>query len=125
MKRAIILVDHGSKRPEANAIVRQVAAIVQQAVPDALVRHAHMELGAPSVGDAFEACVSEGADEIVVHPYFLAPGNHGARDIPKLALEAAARHPGVRIMISEPLGVHAKIGEVILERISDAREIKR
>lgn len=125
MKRAIILVDHGSKREEANDIVRQVAVIVQRALPDDLVRHAHMELASPSIGEAFDACVSGGAGEIIVHPYFLAPGNHGADDIPRLTREAAARHPGIMARITEPLGVHEKIGEVILERVETAREIKR
>ena len=121
MRRAIILVDHGSKRPEANDIVRQVASLVQRALPDAHVCHAHMELASPSIAEAFDACVSQGAEEVVVHPYFLAPGNHSAGDIPRLALAAATRHPGVRARISAPLGVHEKIGEVIVERIASAR----
>ncbi|MFQ5458318.1 MAG: sirohydrochlorin chelatase [Myxococcota bacterium] len=121
MRRAIILVDHGSKRPEANDIVRQVAALVQRALPDMHVCHAHMELASPSIGEAFDACVSRGAEEVVIHPYFLAPGNHGASDIPRLALAAAARHTGVRARVSEPLGVHEKIGEVIIERVASAR----
>jgi sirohydrochlorin ferrochelatase len=34
--------------------------------------------------------------------------------------EAAADHPGVRWTITEPLGVHHKLCEVVLERVEAA-----
>ncbi len=40
-----------------------------------------MELASPSLEDAFSVCVSSGAEEIVVHPYFLAPGRHSKTDV--------------------------------------------
>lgn len=121
-KRAVILVDHGSKRPEANAVVEGIAALVQEALPGEIVRHAHMELAPPSLDEAFEACVAAGAEEILVHPYFLGPGRHTSRDIPRLVDEAARRHPGLSARLTEPLGVDGKIVEVVLERVRAARE---
>lgn len=121
MKRAVVLVDHGSKRAEANAIVERVAAMVQQALPGEIVRHAHMELAPPSLGEAFDDCVAAGAREILVHPYFLGPGRHTSRDIPRLVAEAAGRHPGLRARLTEPLGVDGKIVEVVLERLRAAQ----
>ena len=52
----------------------------------------------------------------MVHPYFLAPGRHSTQDIPRLVTEAASSHPGVAYTVTEPLGLHDKIIEVILER---------
>jgi sirohydrochlorin ferrochelatase len=43
-------------------------------------------------------------------------------NIPLLVKEAANRHPGVAFRITEPLGVHPKLGEVILERIAQAED---
>ena len=63
-----------------------------------------------------------GADAIVVHPYFLGPGNHTRNDIPKLVAAAAARHADLEITISDPLGLHTKLIDVVLERISDATQ---
>ena len=123
MKRAILIVDHGSKRAEANAALEEVAALVRRALPGAIVRHAHMDLAAPDLAEAFAACVAEGAEEVVIHPYFLGPGNHTTHDIPRLAADAAARHPGVAVRITDPLGVHPKIGEVIVDRIRKARPL--
>jgi sirohydrochlorin ferrochelatase len=76
-----------------------------------------MELAEPSVGTAFDACVSAGATTVVVAPYFLWPGNHWDRDIPALAAEAGRRHPGVRYLVAAPLGPHPLLGDIVEERI--------
>jgi len=120
LKRAILLVDHGSRRPEANEQLAAVAALVAERAPDTIVRCAHMELAAPDIAEAFADCVSAGAREIVVHPYFLGPGNHTTHDIPRLVRAAAEREPSVRVRISEPLGLHPKLVDVILDRIDAA-----
>ena len=120
MTRAILLVDHGSRRPEANDLVEQVAAKVRERAPDRTIRIAHLELASPTIDEGVDSCVEAGADEIVVHPYFLGPGNHTTHDIPRLVAEAAKRHPGLRVHISEPLGLHESLIDVIMERVKEA-----
>ena len=117
---AILIVDHGSRRAEANEQLEEVAERLRAREPGRIVRVAHMELAAPSIAEGVSACIAAGATEIVVHPYLLAPGRHTAEDIPRLVAEAGARHPGIELRVSEPLGVHEKIVDVILERVSDA-----
>ena len=82
-----------------------------------VVEPAHMELSEPSIGTAFDACVAAGADTVVVAPYFLWPGSHWDRDIPALTAEAAARHPGVRSLVSAPLGPHPALMDVVGTRV--------
>jgi sirohydrochlorin ferrochelatase len=120
VRRAIVLIDHGSKRPEANATLEAVAAALRRRVPERIVEIAHMELAPPTLADAVAACVAVGAREIVVHPYFLAPGAHATRDIPAQAAAVAARHPDVSIRVSEPLGVHDGLLDAILARVDSA-----
>lgn len=122
MRRAIVLVDHGSREPEANAVLEEVAARVRERAPDRMVRFAHMELAPPSLAEAIERCVAEGARDIVVHPYFLGPGRHASNDIPRLAREAAARHEGVKVRVSAPLGPHPLLADVVLERAAAVEE---
>ena len=122
MKRAILLVDHGSRRNQANEQLERMAELVAERAPDAIVHFAHMEIAEPDIARGVDACAADGADEIVVHPYFLAPGNHSASDIPRLVREAAARHPGLRVSVSEPLGLHPKLVDVILDRVDAARD---
>jgi sirohydrochlorin ferrochelatase len=57
-----------------------------------------------------------------VHPYFLGPGNHTRESIPSLVEAAAQRHPDLRVRISEPLGLHPKLVEVIVERVETASQ---
>jgi len=118
--RAILLVDHGSRRTEANAILDTVAEQLRRRAPRRIVEVAHMELALPDIAQGVEACVRAGATEIVVHPYFLGPGVHTQRDIPRAVESAAAQHPGLRIFISEPLGIHDKLVDVVLERVENA-----
>lgn len=118
-RRAIVLVDHGSRLPEANAVLEEVAALLRRRVPDRIVRVAHMELAPPTLAEAVAACVAEGAGEIVVHPYFLAPGAHATRDVPAQAEAAARRHPGVSIRVSAPLGAHEGLVDAILARVEE------
>jgi sirohydrochlorin ferrochelatase len=117
---ALLLVDHGSRRAEANALLAQIAALVAARRPSLIVEIAHMELAPPTVDEAFDACVSRGATEVVVMPYFLARGRHATEDIPALARAAVARHPHVALRIAEPLGVHALLAELVLARADDA-----
>jgi len=82
-----------------------------------VVEPAHMELAEPSIGTAFDKCVAAGADTIVIAPYFLWPGVHWDSDVPMLAAEAAAHHPGVRHLVTAPLGPHPALMDVVGERV--------
>ncbi len=122
MTRAILLVDHGSRRPEANRVVEVLAEALRGRAPKQVVRVAHLELAEPDIGAGIDACVAAGADQIDVHPYVLGPGNHTSRDIPRLVEAAARLHPGVRVRISAPLGFHEKLVDIVLERIAQLDE---
>jgi sirohydrochlorin ferrochelatase len=117
-KRALILVDHGSVVKEANDMLIEVANMVRQSSKCEfdIVCYAHMEIAEPTILQAFDTCVAEGAEEIIVHPYFLAPGRHSTQDIPDMVEDAAKKYPHISYHVTEPLGMHAKIIEVVLER---------
>lgn len=116
MKRALIIVDHGSTREAANRMLEAMAAEVQHLTLDS-VYPAHMELAEPTIGQAFDAAVADGADSVFVFPYFLAPGRHSREDIPRMCAEAAARHPGVTWHCSGPIGLDKMLAQLIVHRI--------
>src|SRR4051812_2175632 len=98
--KAILLIDHGSVKAEANEMLGAVADMVQEiAGPEIIVGYAHMELADPSIAEGFDACVRRGAMEVIAFPYMLSPGKHSTRDIPRLVAEAAAKHPNVRHIV--------------------------
>ncbi len=120
MKRAILLIDHGSRRAEANALLEDVADQVRRRAPESIVEVAHLEIAEPDIDEGINACVKKGATQIVVHPYFLGPGRHTTEDIPAQVERAGKKHPNVRIRISEALGGHAALIDAILDRVGDA-----
>lgn len=122
MKRAIVIVDHGSRRAEANAQLEVVAQRLRDRLPDRLVVTAHLEIATPNIAQAIASCAAQGATEIIVHPYFLAPGRHTSHDIPAQVRSTAASHPGVRVVISEALGLHPALIDAIVDRIGDAAD---
>ena len=120
--KAILLVDHGSVKVEANELLEEIARLVKRIAPDYHVEAAPMELAPPDIADAVAACVKAGSTDITVMPYMLAPGRHSTDDIPRMALEAAELHEGVRVRVSEPLGADSRLAEIILTRVEAARE---
>lgn len=115
--KAILLIDHGSVQPAANAMLADVAALVQRlAGPGVIVRYAHMELAEPTIAQGVAACASAGATELVAFPYMLSPGKHSTRDIPRMVGSAAAAFPGLTTTVTPAFGLHEKLAEVVLER---------
>jgi sirohydrochlorin ferrochelatase len=118
--RAVVLVDHGSRERAANAQLARIARALRRRLTGWRVAVAHLSLVAPDVAGAIDACVARGAREIVVVPYFLAPGRHATRDVPRLARAAAAKHAGVRVRVAAALGVHPGLVEAVCDRVRAA-----
>lgn len=115
--KAILLIDHGSVRAEANRMLECMANLVQQmAGGGVIVAHAHMELAEPTIAAGVAGCVERGATEIVAFPYMLSPGKHSVSDIPRMVSAAAAAFPGVAVRVTPAFGVHEKLAEVVLAR---------
>jgi sirohydrochlorin ferrochelatase len=116
-----LLVDHGSRRERANALLEEVAALVRNRLgADAIVEAGHMEIATPSFAEAFAKCVERGATKVVVHPFMLAPGRHVSEDLPRLAIDAARTHEGVTFVMAAPLGKHDGIIDAVIDRFQAA-----
>jgi sirohydrochlorin ferrochelatase len=117
MSRALLIVDHGSRRPEAHRHLEWIAEQVRLAAPGLSVYVAHMELAEPSIAQAVDACVEDGVSEIVVHPLFLVPGRHLSEDIPGLLEQAIRRHAELSFRLTEPVGSVPGIATLILSTL--------
>ena len=138
----LLVVGHGSRRAEANAALRTAAESVAAGppaeaapvaesvaaesvaaeppaaeVPWLAVGHAFLELSEPGIEDAYGQLVKAGCQTIVVSLFFLFPGAHTMSDIPAQLDRAAARHPGARWVITEPLGLHPAVLQAARARI--------
>ncbi len=117
VKRGVLVVGHGSHRREANDDLREAARRIAERGRFPLVEAAFLEIEHPNISKAFARLVEQGADEIIVHPYFLSPGRHTRGDIPIEVREAASHHPGVNYRITEPLSAHPLVIEASVERL--------
>lgn len=118
--QAILLIDHGSKVGAANELLGQLKAALAGGDKFPIIEVAHMELARPTLGEAFDTCVKQGATRIVIVPYFLAPGAHASQDIPQMATAAAASHPSVEWTVAAPLGFDVKLVDLVDERAREA-----
>ncbi|XP_077253568.1 uncharacterized protein LOC143892674 isoform X2 [Tasmannia lanceolata] len=113
----VVIVDHGSRRKESNLMLNEFVAMFREKTKYPIVEAAHMELAKPSIKDAFDSCVQQGADRVIISPFFLFPGRHWHQDIPSLVAEAAKDHPGVSYLVTAPLGLHDLMVDVMNDRI--------
>ena len=97
-------------------MLEDVAESLRRQATGLIVHIAHRELAEPTIEQGFAACVRDGATEVIAHPYMLSPGRHSTEDIPAMVAEAASSYPEVDYRVTQPLGLHEKISEVVLER---------
>ncbi len=113
---ALILFAHGSRRPEANQQVEDVAqAAAEQAGFDRW-RAAFLEQSRPDLQTAVNQLAAEGARRIIVVPYFLVMGVHLRQDFPGLLAAAAKQTSGVKVLAGEALGGHPGLARIVTER---------
>ena len=113
----VVIVDHGSTRPESNRMLERFVELFGRCSRFTIVEPAHMELAEPSIATAFDRCARRGARCVVIFPYLLLPGRHWDVDIPELTRAAAEGHPGIRYLVTSPIGLHPLMAQVVESRI--------
>lgn len=120
MKTAILLMAHGSRIPEANDAVHEIATMVKNFADYDIVEVSFRENHSPNIQQGIDACVAQGAERILLAPYFLYMGAHVQEDLPKEMEEARLRHPGVEMAMGRHLGVHKRLAKLVIDRIQEA-----
>lgn len=113
----LLLVAHGSRREASNDEVRQLAAKMNSLEHDFdAVGSAFLELAAPLIPDGIRQAITEGANEVVVLPYFLSAGRHVVTDVPAEVDSVRSEFPDAKISIAPYLGVAENIPAILLEQ---------
>ena len=124
MKTAILLMAHGSRIPEANSAVNEIAGMVKQFAGYDIVEVSFRENHSPNIQEGIDTCVAKGAERILLVPYFLYLGAHVLEDLPKELEEARQRHPNVEMAMGKHLGVHKRLAKLVIDRIEEAFDEK-
>jgi sirohydrochlorin ferrochelatase len=122
MKTAVLLMAHGSRIPEANDAVRDIAAMLKEMTRFEIVEVSFREQHLPNIQQGIDACVEAGAERIILMPYFLYMGAHVREDLPAEMAEAKQRYPRVGFVMGSHLGTHRKLAEIVAERIAETTE---
>ena len=122
MKRAVLLVGHGSKVEGSSEAMNRVADHLRNRKPATFFQTAFLELESPNIPDGIELCIQQGAKEVIVVPYFVQTGKHVVRDIPNIISEAKAKHSNVAISLADYLGFDERIVSLVEDRIQKASQ---
>jgi sirohydrochlorin ferrochelatase len=120
MKTALLLIAHGSRRAEANADLDDLARQLRARGSYAIVAHAYLELAEPTIEMAVNECLSQGAQCVLLAPYFLSAGVHATRDLEQHRRRLAEAHPAADFRLCEPIGRHPLMAEIISARAREA-----
>ncbi len=110
---------HGSRIPEANDAVREISGMVKQLTGFEIVEVSYREMHLPSIQQGIDACVAQGAQRVLLVPYFLFIGAHVQEDLPEEMAQARERYPDVEFAMGSHLGVDRRLAEVVVDRISE------
>lgn len=116
----IILIGHGSPKQDANnidIIGRLLHSSIHSGCSNDCVKVAYLQFAKPDIMCAIRQCVEDGARRVILHPYFLYAGMHVTKDIPEAICDAEEMYPCVEFIYTEPLGIHDKLVQIVIERI--------
>lgn len=121
MTTALLLIAHGSRQEEANTDLLFVASGMRgRGWP--IVEASFLELAEPDIAAGGARCVEQGAERVILVPYFLSAGVHVRRDLSEARAKLAQRFPAIDFRLAEPLGQHPLLLEVVAERVREANE---
>ena len=120
MKKAVVLLGHGSIRESANVEVRAMWAMMQEQLPDLDIRGSFVEVAEPALEQVIEQLANEEVEQIVIVPMFLTRGNHLSNGIPRILDAMTEKYPNIKIDLTKHLGADPLLAEIIKNRLREA-----
>ena len=118
----MILIGHGSRAAGADEDMERIAETLRSK-DGGIVELCRMGGRGAPFAEVFEACVRQGATEIIVLPYFLHFGVHLRQDIPEMLREAVTKHPEVRLVLGKHLGYDDSLAALVQKRLGESLEL--
>ena len=117
---AIVLLGHGSRRPEASRDMERIAAGLRERHGHALVAVCNMAQAEPLFPETLAQCVAQGATRVLVIPYFLHVGIHLRQDIPELLASEARKYPQAQVILGKHLGFDDILVDLVEKRVRES-----
>ncbi|MFT7386827.1 MAG: sirohydrochlorin cobaltochelatase [Candidatus Endobugula sp.] len=118
----LIIMAHGSRKPEANHEFLQLTqTIAQQDHGFIAVTPCFLELTTPTLFDAIAEAVAEGHTQFDIYPLFFNQGNHVTKDIPRQITQLQEQYPLCFFNRLEYFGLYQQLGDQVLAHIGQQR----
>lgn len=116
----LLIVGHGTRDPVGHAQFQQLVERHREARPERRVAGCFLELQRPTIAEAIERLIEQGAEAIELAPALLFAAGHALRDVPAEIEAARRRHPGVSFTQADVLGCRPDVLELSARRFDEA-----
>jgi len=116
----LLIIAHGSRNmASVEEIHRLVDAIRARNLEFDAVECAFLEMADPDIYTGVTHLVKLGVTDIKILPYFLARGNHVARDIPGIVESLLSEFPALSIETLPHIGLSDQMTQLIIDHVLD------
>ena len=123
--RAILLLAHGSREDATERTMEKIVEHIKSelseeiAENDYIVKEAYLQFRNRNLSNVLDELLLEGADDIIIIPYFLFEGVHIKEDIPKEIEDFLSTHKNVKITMGNTLGSDRRLAEIIADNVRE------
>ena len=121
MKKAVIILGHGSRGGGNDTALKRIAEELQRSAGEITIEYGFLQYAQPSADAALDRCIAQGVKEIVIVPFFMQAGGHVTRDIPAFLDKARARHPECDIRSTDYVGAHPLMTKIVMDLVDKAK----
>ena len=119
--QAIVLFSHGSLLCGAERNLLELAGVMRERGDAPIVEVAFLNYLEPGLRATITRCVSLGATNVVITPYFLIAGKFVIEDLPAAIAQAKADHPSLAIVTADVIGFHRAMADAVIGAMATAR----
>ncbi len=121
MRRGMLIIDRGSREPEASEELDAICAgVMGSGDRYEFAEHCFLEVVPPFIAEGMGRALGRSPDALTIVPYFLYPG----RKVKAAVADAVGRQAGtgVRFVVSRPMSMHRSLVRLVDRRVRSALE---
>jgi precorrin-8X/cobalt-precorrin-8 methylmutase len=119
MRKAILVIDRGSREPEVTEELRAICDMIRARGGYEISTYCFLEVIPPYIKEGINYCLSNNVDYIVVMPYFLYPGMKLKEAVKQCA--KICHNMKIRVLFTKPLSYHVILQRLVFERINQLK----
>jgi sirohydrochlorin ferrochelatase len=122
LKKALLIIDRGSREPEVREELERICSIVKTKGGYYYTNYCFLEVIPPFIEEGIRKCQENGVDVITVMPYFLYPGMKLKDSVRQSA--RISKIQKLNLVIAKPLSYHSMMTQLVIDRINCLKKDK-